>query len=670
MATNFLDIRHIKIPIVQRDYAQGRDDEKAREVIENFLDDIFFALENKINFHLDFVYGNYEGKYFVPIDGQQRLTLLYLLHWYFAKKENIDFKNSLIYETRVLAREFTKKLNSFDIDLNKDELSLQIENHKDFIPYWKNDPSVKSMLKVLDLIHKKAKDKNISFKDLSLLTFEIFELSDFSQKQAEELYSKMNSRGKPLSEFENFKAKIEQIVLEKRDENLYKTIASKFEKEWINEFWSGSCEDAKNVDERFIKFIYFLTEMRYYDIKLEKELNIKSFSFLKEFYSNEDNLNFLISSLDKLKEFKSFSKEFESFKLFDKKEHINFFEEITENYFKISITNKILAYMLLKTLNKKSEYLLRVVRNDLNRGRTLKTGRIEYNLTIENKDIPKYLSEYNKLLNDNPYKALLENRFSTESMKQEQKKAEFVLKGFEKEIFELEDFEYLKGDLGLILSSIKDLSQIKFIHTHFIDLFKKDDSFIARAFLSFGDYNLKIGSIFRGNKYFFGQKGNWEIIFTTNTQTKEHLEVYNRFFNSLNKLESNIENKLKAYDGKNKDWIYYFLKYPLILSKYKNLSNVIGWIREWEGDISSIEKLQKHTQISNQRLNVFLVPIAKMFDDDLLRYQKIDENNLTFLEINDMQIYVEDSKICVDEEAFELFAIKDAVKEVIEYLKK
>jgi hypothetical protein len=374
--------------------------------------------------------------------------------------------------------------------------------------------------------------------------------------------------------------------------------------------------------------------------------------------------------LDKLEEFKSFSKEFESFKLFDKKEHINFFEEITENYFKMSITNKVLAYMLLKTLNKDSKYLLRVVRNDLNRGRTLKTGRIEYNLTIENKDIPKYLSEYNKLLNDNPYKALLENRFSTESMKQEQKKAEFVLKGFEKQIFELEDFEYLKGDLGLILSSIKDLGQIKFIHTHFIDLFKKDDSFIARAFLSFGDYSLKIGSIFRGNKYFFGQKGNWEVIFTTNTQTKEHLEVYNRFFDSLDKLDSSIENKLKEYDGKNKDWIYYFLKYPLILSKYKNLSNVIGWIREWEGDISSIEKLQKHTQISNQRLNVFLLPIAKTFDDDLLKYQEIDENNLTFLEINDMQIYVEDSKIYVDEEAFELFGIKDAVKEVIEYLKK
>jgi hypothetical protein len=241
----------------------------------------------------------------------------------------------------------------------------------------------------------------------------------------------------------------------------------------------------------------------------------------------------------------------------------------------MSITNKVLAYMLLKTLNKNSKYLLRVVRND-----------------------------------------------------------------------------------------------IKFIHTHFIDLFKKDDSFIARALLSFGDYRLKIGSIFRDNKYFFGQKGNWEVIFTTNTQTKEHLEVYNRFFNSLDRLESCIENKLKAYDGKNKDWVYYFLKYPIILSKYENLSNVIGWIREWEEDVSSIEKLQKHTQISNQRLNVFLLPIAKMFDDDLLKYQEIDENNLTFLKINDMQIYVRDSKVYVDEEAFELFGIKDAVKEVIEYLKK
>ena len=74
----------ISIPTIQRDYAQGRKD--AAIIRDKFLDEIFNRLDKEENLFLDFVYGSIEDGKFIPIDGQQRLTTLFLLHLYFAKK--------------------------------------------------------------------------------------------------------------------------------------------------------------------------------------------------------------------------------------------------------------------------------------------------------------------------------------------------------------------------------------------------------------------------------------------------------------------------------------------------------------------------------------------------------------------------------------------------------
>ena len=77
----------IEIPIIQRDYAQGRN--SSSEVRVMFLDALYDYLEeNKPNRDLDFIYGSIrqskEETCFIPLDGQQRLTTLFLLHWYLA----------------------------------------------------------------------------------------------------------------------------------------------------------------------------------------------------------------------------------------------------------------------------------------------------------------------------------------------------------------------------------------------------------------------------------------------------------------------------------------------------------------------------------------------------------------------------------------------------------
>jgi len=65
----------IKIPIIQRDYAQGREEEKY--VRERFISNLFDAISNDRNLNLDFIYGTIKNNYLIPLDGQQRLTTLF-----------------------------------------------------------------------------------------------------------------------------------------------------------------------------------------------------------------------------------------------------------------------------------------------------------------------------------------------------------------------------------------------------------------------------------------------------------------------------------------------------------------------------------------------------------------------------------------------------------------
>lgn len=71
----------IQVPIIQRDYAQGRMDKQARTIRKQFIGDLADHLETNQPLFLDFIYGSVTptGE-FLPLDGQQRLTTLFLLH--------------------------------------------------------------------------------------------------------------------------------------------------------------------------------------------------------------------------------------------------------------------------------------------------------------------------------------------------------------------------------------------------------------------------------------------------------------------------------------------------------------------------------------------------------------------------------------------------------------
>src|SRR5256885_4096795 len=88
------DWQRVEVPLLQRDYAQGRQSQK--DLRNDFLGAIQTSLslppdEWKPPLNLDFVYGSLEAgtaSRFLPLDGQQRLTTLFLLHWYLAWRDS------------------------------------------------------------------------------------------------------------------------------------------------------------------------------------------------------------------------------------------------------------------------------------------------------------------------------------------------------------------------------------------------------------------------------------------------------------------------------------------------------------------------------------------------------------------------------------------------------
>lgn len=110
-----LEKYEIVIPIIQRDYAQGRKNKEGLRY--RFLSSLIDALQNNQEMTLDFVYGGVQNGQMAPLDGQQRLTTLWLLHWYIAfragKLKDEDVRKRLkrfYYATRPSSTDFCRRL--------------------------------------------------------------------------------------------------------------------------------------------------------------------------------------------------------------------------------------------------------------------------------------------------------------------------------------------------------------------------------------------------------------------------------------------------------------------------------------------------------------------------------------------------------------------------------
>ena len=271
----------IVIPVIQRDYVQGRQTEKIAEIRKNFVSDLisFIGDENKKSHDLDAIYGSVQSGQFVPLDGQQRLTTLFLLHLYVAGMNDgnsfLTLKYILCgrfsYMTRHSSAMFCEKLidnNVFEEYKNrKDEnqtLSDVIRNQGWFYDVWQQDPTVAGMLVMLDAIDEGfRKSGRVSvesaysrlFADTPQpITFLMLPLNGYSRR--DDLYIKMNARGVHLTEFETFKAKFGSFVGDVAPEKK-KELMLKLDVSWVEYLWKyrGNSDNVDCIMERIIRFV-------------------------------------------------------------------------------------------------------------------------------------------------------------------------------------------------------------------------------------------------------------------------------------------------------------------------------------------------------------------------------------------------------------------------------
>lgn len=268
------------VPIIQRDYAQGRKEEE--EVREDFLQAIHAALvkpadDPSLPFNLDFIYGSVEGSEntrFLPLDGQQRLTTLFLLHWYlawtdgqwarFSELFSADGKSRFSYSVRPSSNEFFDALVSFSPEEAAEDLarlSDLITDQPWYFRSWRLDPTIQSALFMLDAIHARfASCANLFERLVSesqpAITFQLLDLENFGL--SDDLYIKMNSRGKPLTPFETFKARYERELKAQFADHSYEFsgvahsaaeyVAWRMDNAWADLFWAARDKASNQYD--------------------------------------------------------------------------------------------------------------------------------------------------------------------------------------------------------------------------------------------------------------------------------------------------------------------------------------------------------------------------------------------------------------------------------------
>jgi hypothetical protein len=315
----------INIPIIQRDYAQGRPDEKTKR--EKFLGSIFKHLTQSIPQDLDFIYGRISDKTFFPIDGQQRLTTLFLIHWYMSIKAGVE-KNTkdklakFVYDTRISSREFCKAIINQQIEIpsiiQEDNFIHEIQENHWFRNSWKNDPTIIAMLTMIQAIHEKFHNEPADqiwerlIKE-RIISFQVLDLGAKGFELTDELYIKMNARGKQLTPFENFKANfiqfLEKTYKEKEFPHPIKSnelvsysyyFSYKIEKDWTDLFWAFRAVRIV-IDDMFMNYFSYISQMCYFqshkDAKAEDFTNTTS--QYEEIFSKKENILFLFNSLDK-----------------------------------------------------------------------------------------------------------------------------------------------------------------------------------------------------------------------------------------------------------------------------------------------------------------------------------------------------------------------------------
>ncbi|HRP89721.1 MAG TPA: DUF262 domain-containing protein [Edaphocola sp.] len=698
-ALTFMDIishHKIEIPVIQRDYAQGRKSSRINPIRKKFIKDLVETLkEGSKSIHLDFVYGRIDGKNqklvfaknkeaienillavkgyadqcnidfdpkikvpdtinnsissnFIPLDGQQRLTTLYLLHWYILK--GIDIQDKVItlnqlkgfnYKTRNSTKEFCEFLINTASYLSfegNQSVTKVIEESPLFYSFWKKDPSVQGMLTTLDEIRQVLHSENDSslltcWENLTknrMITFDFLDLDDY--EQTDELYVKMNARGKQLTDFEHFKSWLHEFIKSNEISITENKWSDKIDTKWLDLFWKNRPENIYEVDAIIYNFIKSINLFEYIaitpkepknkeeqlEIVINKELiekiresnEDKGFISIAEFedsrFFSAESLNFTFSCLNNLSEIDLSQVHFDLKEitlypfLGSASKDVKLPSMFLKDNFNPSLPDRVFYYAFLLFISDSSVDLS----NDERREQLKKWMRIcrniIYNTYIQNPD--NFIDAIRAIKELAIYKfeiesAICQENFSIKYFDSQLKEEIIKIEYFDKPgdwkemILKTENHPYFYGQIDYIFRLINysdDYQKFEFYCEKLSRIFanpEAKDHLFQRLLISKGDYLIQSSS-----KYSFcestvgslrARQDNWRKVFNDETKLAYLKEVLDES-SSLDISESS----LLIFSKQN--WESFFIHNRYVANITYLHNRLIDWQNEW--DIKLLEK--------------------------------------------------------------------------------
>lgn len=681
----------IEIPLIQRDYAQGRDMPKVEDIRRRFVGALKKALINNEPITLDFVYGEIDNnRTLIPLDGQQRLTTLFLLHWYIARHEGVSedklaFLTKFSYATRYSAREFCKRLVSPDYqpDFNRFKLSEEITDQNWMPLDWENDSTISAMLRMIDYIHVMFNNScNNLWPRLEAGCISFYFLPIKQLGATDDLYIKMNSRGKPLTEFENVKAEWEasiraispSIMPQQDAEQLQHRIEQKMDLDWTDLLWpyrngqTGSSADDV-VDDKFIRYLRFLTDIIYYKDEELKKNSSDILSIVEDLFRDSEKAP----------------------------EHLEFIERGFDCWLDVDIEHLFNTYLTTTpTASDPQKCVVAAPVNvfaqacytygDMNgRTRLFPIGRsvmlyaflyyLQHKETISDIQFARRIRIITNLIKQSEYELREDNMpnllrqteyilthgdveegylsFNANQLAEEHEKAVWLQTHADKAdtLCRLENHPLLQGAIRVI-----GLDHIDFTD-RFYSLFACDHSLVNRALLSIGDYALLVNNRFQIGSGSADFDSSWRAIFSTSQQgiapkrdiLLALLSQSQHFTNDM--LQSVIDRYLR--ETREYDWRHYLVKYDAMRPERYGM---YFWDEENPHEKRGYNILMMWTEksISGRNYNIFL----KALNDRLLcdfpdlgislgEYAYSGDGSVLKLTFADKYLYFTDDKLYI-----------------------
>lgn len=636
-----LDKYSVVIPQLQRDYAQGRAD--AKELRERFLSQILRVLGGKGRLNLDFVYGYDKAlspnhhPIFYPLDGQQRLTTLWLLHWYLLPSESLAEEREWLlrfsYHTRSSSTRFCQLLvehAAVDVAAIKDQ------------PWYRQsynaDATIAAMLGTLRTIKELvAPEERVALWERlchqRALTFDVIDIKGEEFRLTDELYIKMNARGKPLTSFECYKADLTQAL--RKLDNLGKPwpykkgqlsyadyFAFKVDNEWLDLFYHGKID---GLDERMYGFIQNIAKLCFFLTPENAEKNVNAFTYSDsvDVFLKPDNAPRLISILDLFERIQAKQPLRDFFATLTPS--IRFLEEngeeapasvkdlFRESCDKNASVNLVLLlalshymekYQLVEATEELQDYL-RVLRNLLWGERQRDKMRYQSNVRINS--LLTYWGWIEPLASREQVLDAIKNSGEVFSKKLHQR-VDFILKYPELKplIGELEDHPLLAGQLGIFDLDL-DANEFKRQAEAFKQIFdvafyapKHTSKLIIRALVASGYPGVQGKNVWGGYRdtWFFGGNGRWSTVlsikeYEQSEQRKAIRQLLSQFAGGTGDTKERLQRIIDAYleseDAKRRGWRYYFVKYPEF---YSGDTNFFAWDNREETADAYVDSLK------------------------------------------------------------------------------